>query len=159
MPRPKIDGHFGEFSWLKKFVSPRISQIYISRIDPILLDYRPITKKHWFKEDEHEIILFLDGNGKHLTSVAHWENVTVGEHMNMKEFSKEFLTQIAFVLSTFTYTDAAIIYKSPAGISVPKWIEKQIADEKAKIHAEVEAIDAEYTPPTPPNSTTYAGPY
>jgi len=153
MPRTKIDAFFEEFPWLQTSLSLRISQIYVSRIEPSILEYRPMQKKHWFYEDDYEVMRFLDKEGLHLKSLHPWENKTVGEFIHC--YLEEFRERVSYILSTFRYTNAAIIYKSPKGISIPKWIEKLIADEKAKIHAEVEAIDAEYVMPKlpegPPN--------
>jgi hypothetical protein len=148
------EGFFEEFSFLRKFIyvlsslpksPPR--QYYVSRIESSLLNYRPMEKKiiPVFGNTMYEYIWLLREDDSVINSSLDWD---IGRMI--KRIPPEEREEIAFILSGFAYTNAMIIYKSPAGISVPKWIEKQIAYEKAKIHAEVEAIDAEYELPKPP---------
>lgn len=155
MKHIKIDGFFEEFPWLDKYLSNRyeIGQLYVSRIEPSILELQRLERTvlcgNWFFSEKsimRERILFLDERGE-MIAIVEEVGETVGDAIHrISAFNAK---RIAFIVSFFQYTDAVIIYKSPAGISVPKWIEKQIADEKAMFHAEVEAIDAEYTPPKP----------
>jgi len=142
------EGFLEEFSFLRKFIyvlsclpkSPP-HQYYVSRIESSLLGYRPMKLQTIpvFGKTIYEYVWLLSEDGSAIDVV---NGYTIGEAINgLSPKSRE---EISFVLSGFAYTNAMIIYKSPAGISVPKWIEKQIAAEKAKIHAEVEAIDEEY---------------
>jgi len=145
------EGFLEEFSFLRKFIyvlsclpkSPP-HQYYVSRIESSLLGYRPMELQTIpiFGKTEYEHVWFFSEDGRFIDSARGW---AIGEAIG--ELSPEKSEKIAFILSGFSYTNAMIIYKSPAGISVPKWIEKQIAAEKAKIHAEVEAIDEEYKRP------------
>ena len=153
------EGFFEEFPFLRKFIyilsclpkSPP-HQYYVSRIESSLLNYRPIQLQMipFFGKTTYEYVWFLSEKGG-VIDVGAGDCWTIGEVIS--RLSPKSSEEIAFVLSGFAHTNAMIIYKSPAGISVPKWIEKQIADEKEKIHAEVEAIDAEYKIPEPPEGS------
>jgi len=145
MSKTKIDAFFEEFPWLNDFVSDRYDKsFYVSRVEPALLEYRPIKRdiSPWPLRAEwvYEHLRFLDKKGG-LTSLRFLETITIGEQID--RFSKEIAKKISYILSDFSYTKAVIIYKSPKGFSIPAWIEMLVAQEKAKIHAEVESIDAE----------------
>jgi hypothetical protein len=163
MEQTKINGFFEEFNWLDRHLNRNVGQIYISKIEPSLLRYQLMRlidilwKPFPVKEEIFEEFYLLDKSGETIISLASFLPTLYDAFDDF--LLEEVANEVVFAISYWSYTNAAIIYKSPKGISVPKWIEKQIADEKAKIHAEVEAIDAEYEKPASANSTSYPGPY
>ncbi|MCK9352293.1 MAG: hypothetical protein M0P76_05930 [Candidatus Pacebacteria bacterium] len=160
MSHSQIKGYLEEFGgWLQYWTrtvawSPySIDRYYTSRLEPEILEHKPERvriswspfKPEWEKWDTEKIILIGKTTFKVLGVHYEGEMVdylkTVGETIDGYPNKEE----ITHIFSYWKHTNAAIIYKSPQGISVPDWIEKLVAKEKAKIHAEVEAIDAEYT--------------
>ena len=162
MSRVQIKGYLEEFGeWLEFWTracawSPySIRRYYTSRLEPSILEHQPERvniswnplKKEWVTE---KIVLIGKNTSSPIMGVRHEGEIvaypkTIGEAINEYPNPKE----ITHIFSYWGHTNAAIIYKSPQGVSVPEWIEELIAREKAKIHAEVEAIDAELGHPIP----------
>ncbi|MFA6566389.1 MAG: hypothetical protein WCT48_06605 [Candidatus Paceibacterota bacterium] len=163
MSRVQIKGYLEEFGgWLPLWArmcawSPySIRRYYTSRLEPEILDHQPERvniswnpfKREWVTEKI--VLIGKIGSSPIIGDSYRGEMVvypkTIGEAISEYPNPKE----ITHIFSYWRHTNAAIIYKSPQGISVPEWIEELIAREKAKIHAEVEAIDDELEHPRPP---------
>jgi len=180
MPRAKINAFFDEFPWLRTFygqkgrIDGRIDQIYVSGVEPALLDQKPELICH-DEDDDYigcEKIWLLDKAGdivafKTCELVTEKRFVFFGKKFHQKvDVLQEGLlkpdervsgalhrlrdraNEIHFILSYFDVNKAIIIYRPPKGMSVLKAIEqkRKLDLEKARLEIQTECsvIDTEF---------------
>jgi hypothetical protein len=166
MPRTKVEAFFAEFPWVEKYASGPIDQVYVSRFTPELTKYVPQEYKGTYYYDES--IYFLDENGlqvdlvqevKYMArkyiffghrveksspclvkGVIHNADCSVFTRLqSLEEKGKS----VRFLVSYFFKTQALIVYKVPAGVTLPVWINQQIKAEQTGFKDQCQAIDAE----------------
>lgn len=168
MPLEKIEAFFEEFPWVLRYVDGQpVKRVYVSRIEPAFLDYKPLMvsmgKGGYYLED----IFLLDKDGKGVVReveeiVYHRKYFLFGPRVGRPEWRrigcsvskdttvgnslcslKTEAEKVCFALSYCKYTEAVIIYKSPKGFSIPGWIKQKIAAEVDAFRKECVEIDAE----------------
>ncbi len=145
MPRTKIDAFLEEFPHVRNYLKNLpLKKVYVSRIEPAFLNYVPrllnaapfwSLRPSW----QQEQIIFLDEDGNALHEIK--LGVSIGSSVECME--AELAERIVSILSYFSYTKTAILYKTPKGYSVPGWIKAQIMNERLLFKKEVETIDQE----------------
>ncbi|NTW26814.1 MAG: hypothetical protein HGA36_00600 [Candidatus Moranbacteria bacterium] len=184
MPRAKINGFFDEFPWLQNFYrqyqsdqhkfNGLIDQIYVSGVEPALLEQRP-ELLGYDEDDDYlccEKIWLLDKFGS-VVAFKTWDlvcekrfiwfgkkfyrNVDVLQEglVEPNECVNDALhrlrdsaNEVYFILSYFDVNKAVIIYRPPKEMSIMKVIKYKrklnLENARLEIRAECNAIDAEF---------------
>ncbi len=167
MPSTKIDAFFEEFPWVRKYVKGSITQVYVSRIVPEIVGRHLHSK--YFGEGYYEIeqAWLLDASGNLVKTIIDKRvecrryvlfgpkistrktieitgEVDPGESISHRLYHLlEKAGDVDTILSYYDKIKAVIVYKSPRGLSVKQWIEKQIEAERTAISHTIEEINAE----------------
>jgi hypothetical protein len=173
MPRTKVEAFLAEFPWVKDYASGPINQVHVSRVTPELTKYEPqnmiVACNALSDTYSHEKIFFVDADGRRVDLVREEKYIArkyilFGRRVEKQRCNHEVIGLIScegtsvysclrsleeraeavrFLVSYFGYTGALIIYKVPAGVTLPAWIEQQTDAERSAIQQECQAIDAE----------------
>lgn len=169
MPTTKIKAFLREFPWVNDYIDGGICQVYVSRVEPELF-YRKLKyvdvgglegaalvfEKAFLLDENHELVS-LEKEGFYYRKKYFFFGPNIlckrtikitGEVKNTSIKSVldkmgERAESVYYILSYWEHTGGVIVYKSPKGMSIPEWIEKQIASERANFQKELAEIDAE----------------
>ncbi len=171
MPQTKIQAFLEEFPWIRKHVGRPITQAYVSRIAPQLLeqvlqryDICPVPQETDYVS---EYAFLLDKDGQRVDSeteeMIHRKKYFFFGPVETKKKARTVLGVVSprssiqsrlcelgkkaqsvhFILSYSEYTHAVIVYKQPQGMTIQDWVRSQIEAEKAQIKSACAEIDAE----------------
>jgi len=136
MSSMKIESFIREFSWIKKYVARRLSEVYVSKISQEIIDYR-LNNVGW--NNDYIFLLNHLGNlvtGRTKDSVCCRGGVV--KYMLEDIGCKAKL--VRFILSYHEYTNAVIVFKVPENTYIPEWIEQQMQVEQQRVRKEYEQI-------------------
>lgn len=159
MPPTKIQAFKDQFPWIKRYVTGPIAQVYVSRVEPSLLNYSLgwglegffwVYEKIYLLDEKGEIIsveikrpgkkYFLFGpivsKTRKVTGVVRYGSSVC----SILDGLGEKADSVHFILSYFEYTQAVIVYKLPKGISMLQWIQNDIESEGANFQKEVDVM-------------------
>lgn len=159
MPPTKIKAFLEEFPWIEKLVKKPITQVYVSKVEPLFLNYSPemldgdlILSLFFGFKSMCENIYLLDKEGKIIITDAErhrkkyfifgpiiskikkfFSVVRQGStiYSALEELGEK-ANLVHFIVSYYEYTEAVIVYKLPKGISMLEWIQNEIESDKTK---------------------------
>lgn len=157
MPPTKIKAFLQEFPWVGEIIKKPIANVYVSKIEPLLLNYPPAKVYDGVDIGIFEIIYiyesiyFINGEGKIITTKVgknRKKYFIFGPMITKIKISNtvrpcstiysafnelgERSDSVRFILSYHESTQAVIVYKLPKGILMSEWIQRKIESEKVK---------------------------
>lgn len=170
MPSTKINAFLEEFPWVKKYIKEPICQVYVSRIEPDLLDRllcridvgMLFESQYLYEEayllDENKELVVLKEERKYFRKRYLFFGSKILCKRTIRIVGKvvadtsirsvmrrlgEKAQSVHYILSYYSYTSGVIIYKSPKNIPIADWVRNKTASEKASFQKTLAEIDAE----------------
>ena len=161
MPETKIRKFLKQFTWVSPNFVPQehISQVYVSGVDPQMIDRMLEVGKPYFIEEDgyRECAFLLDENGQVVTRqvevVKTWKKYFLFGPVCTKKHPVTFdgrvrswgtirsalnnlgdqVDRVRFILSYDAWTKVVIVYKRPTGAGFWEWVRDEIPEPAAEV--------------------------